>query len=176
LETAGLDARSAVALADRIVDWRDQNSLRQLNGAEADDYAAAGYQYGPSNAPFDRIEDVGLVMGMTPELFRALAPFVTVYSHRSSVNPATAPRALLAAVSASPDQLRQMEEAKLGSSAISNGIIMSGAALANWSFTVRVEVRTMQGIAYSREWVVRVTDDPDRPVLVHRSGWVSTAN
>lgn len=66
--------------ADRILDWREPGIGKRLNGAKAEDYRAAGIVYGPRKAPFESVEEVKLVMGMTAQLFDALAPALTVYS------------------------------------------------------------------------------------------------
>ena len=50
-------------------------------GAEVvSEYRAAGYAYGPRDGPFETVEELKLVMGMTPLLFEALAPVLTIYS------------------------------------------------------------------------------------------------
>ncbi len=98
LQLAGAEADQAVALADAILDWRDGDDATRPHGAEAATYAAAGLDYGPANRPFQAVEEVGMVLGMTPALTRALLPWVTIHSHRQGINPASAPPALLRAL------------------------------------------------------------------------------
>ncbi len=70
-------------LAGAIVDWRDADDLSQpVGGAEDGDYAAAGRGYGAKDAPFETIAEVEQVLGMTPELYARMAPFLTLYSGR----------------------------------------------------------------------------------------------
>ena len=66
LSILDLDSAESVALRDAILDWRDPDELRRLNGAEDADYAAAGLDYSAKDAPFDSIEELSRVMGMTP--------------------------------------------------------------------------------------------------------------
>ncbi|BCX81970.1 general secretion pathway protein K [Methylomarinovum caldicuralii] len=98
LKLAGADEQQAVELADAILDWRDGDDDTHPHGAEADDYAAAGLDYGPANRPFRAVEEVGMVLGMTPDLTRALLPWVTIHSHRNGIDPFSAPPALLRAL------------------------------------------------------------------------------
>jgi general secretion pathway protein K len=71
------------ALAAAIVDWRDADNLSQpVGGAEDGDYAAAGRDYGAKDAPFETIAEVEQVLGMTPDLYARMAPFLTLYSGR----------------------------------------------------------------------------------------------
>jgi len=70
-------------LAAAIVDWRDADNLSQpVGGAEDGDYAAAGRDYGAKDAPFETIAEVEQVLGMTPDLYARMAPFLTLYSGR----------------------------------------------------------------------------------------------
>jgi general secretion pathway protein K len=87
----GVDPIAAAALADAILDWRDGDDLKLLNGAEDADYRAEGYPYGAKDAPFDLVGELEQVMGMTPELYRQVAPALTVYSGQAVPNLAYAP-------------------------------------------------------------------------------------
>jgi len=74
---AAAGAEDPAALADAIVDWRDGDSLRSLNGAEAADYRSAG-RTGPANRPFRDPGELGDVLGMTPGVLACLIGQVTV--------------------------------------------------------------------------------------------------
>ncbi|MBB1073521.1 general secretion pathway protein GspK [Rhodoferax sp. 4810] len=78
LELAGADVEQLDALADAILDWRDVDDLTQLNGAEDGDYEAAGLSYGARDAPFESVEELGQVLGMTPAVLARLAPDLRV--------------------------------------------------------------------------------------------------
>ncbi|TQE99593.1 MAG: hypothetical protein FKY71_07065 [Spiribacter salinus] len=82
-------------LVGAIEDWRDPDSLRRLNGAEARDYSAAGREYGPRNAPFAHPVELLQVLGMTPEVFHAIRPFLTTAGGLGGINPRYAPAQLL---------------------------------------------------------------------------------
>ena len=89
-EVLGLDSGDAAELVDKIVDFRDSNDLRQLNGAEDRDYDQAGLPYGAKDAPFETIEELRQVLGMTPALYEAAAPALTVRARQRSPHEPTA--------------------------------------------------------------------------------------
>ena len=91
----GADEIQALQFADAIADWRDPDDEPRPYGAEADDYYRAGYPYGPRNAPFDSVEELQQVIGMTWEIYRSVEGALTVHSGRPAPNPAFAPAEVL---------------------------------------------------------------------------------
>jgi general secretion pathway protein K len=84
------------AWADRvtqaILDWRDEDDLPRLNGAEREQYVEAGAAVLPPNRPFTDVAELRHVMGMTPALYAAARPFLTATgSGRINVNAAPEP-------------------------------------------------------------------------------------
>ena len=83
MQALGEPPDASDALAAAIVDWRDADDLGQpVGGAEDGDYAAAGRPYGAKDAPFETIAELEQVLGMTPDLYARLEPFLTLYSGR----------------------------------------------------------------------------------------------
>ena len=83
MQVLGEPPDASDALAAAIVDWRDADDLGQpVGGAEDGDYAAAGRPYGAKDAPFETIAELEQVLGMTPDLYARLEPFLTLYSGR----------------------------------------------------------------------------------------------
>lgn len=99
LEATGVEADERMLLVDAIMDWRDGDNFRRLNGAEDDDYSAAGLPYGAKDSRFDAVDELGLVMGLRPEILQAIRPALTVYSRQAGVNPAVASALVLQALS-----------------------------------------------------------------------------
>lgn len=89
------DRAEAESMAARIVDWRDKDSERTTGGAEIDDYTKAGSQRMPADGPFISVTQLRHVLGMRHELYRHIAPLITVFGRSGRINPATAPRAVL---------------------------------------------------------------------------------
>ena len=77
----------AAALTDKIMDWRDSDDLKRLNGAEAKDYQAQGKGYVPQNKNFQALEELQMVLGVTPALYKKLEPLLTIYSGQDGINP-----------------------------------------------------------------------------------------
>jgi general secretion pathway protein K len=96
--TGGLTEEEAATLTDAIGDWRDADSLKRLRGAEEPEYVAAGLKYKPANAPFLAVEELKRVLGMTPQIYARLAPYITIYSRGGGVNWQIAPRQLMRAI------------------------------------------------------------------------------
>lgn len=66
---SGVDITSVDTVVDSIMDWRDENDLHMLNGAEEDYYRSLEYPYSCKDGPFEAIEELLLVKGMTREIF-----------------------------------------------------------------------------------------------------------
>ena len=96
----GMDLEAAELLAAAVLDWRDEDELERVNGAEVEAYFAAGLQVGPANRPFLMIEELLQVIDMQYELYRKLEPGITVFSNNGQPNPAFAP---VEALMAMPD-------------------------------------------------------------------------
>jgi len=68
LDNVGIDSTEVDTIADSIVDWRDPNEDFHLNGAEEDYYQSLPQPYSCKDGPFDSIEELLLVKGITPEI------------------------------------------------------------------------------------------------------------
>ncbi|MEH6576282.1 MAG: PilX N-terminal domain-containing pilus assembly protein [Amphritea sp.] len=87
------------SLVDAILDWRDEDDLTRLNGAEDDDYLQAGLEWEAKDAPFESILELRRVLGMDEQVFRTIKGSVTVHSGKQAVNPLVAPKLVLMALS-----------------------------------------------------------------------------
>lgn len=109
----GVEQDQADALAAAIQDWRDADDLVSPNGAEDAEYAAAGYSWGPRNAPFDLVSELLQVLGMTPEIYRQVERSLTVYAGQSRPNLAFAPyEILLSLPGMTPEMAQQIIQAR----------------------------------------------------------------
>ncbi len=79
LRQIGVPTERAVSLGAAIADWRTPGQQPRPGGAKAAQYRAAGLPYTPPSSPFQTVEELQLVLGMTPELFARLAPHLTVF-------------------------------------------------------------------------------------------------
>ena len=173
-KSVGLSDDANAALVDAVVDWRDADKLKRLHGAEEDDYRAAGKSYVPSNRPFETVDELQRVLGMSPDLYRKLAPALTVYSRLAGVTTAVAPRAVLLAIpGANPGMVEQylvqrqslldagqkaLPLAGVGSFEVSSTGLSAYAA--------RCEVKMPDGTVFVRQAFARLAQDPKRPMTV----------
>lgn len=91
--------QDADALADALVDYRDEDDLLGLNGAEDPQYQAAGLPWEARDSAFTDIEELQQVYGMPYWLYKALLPYVTLYGRSTGVNPEVASLQMLVALS-----------------------------------------------------------------------------
>jgi general secretion pathway protein K len=119
-DSLGVAEQRRNELVDSILDWRDNDDIPHLYGAEINDYQAAGLSQAsnesrkPRNGPFQSIDEMLFVRNVTPELFYGslrsdpdtgryqrvpgLRDLVTVNSSRGTLNPNLASRDVLAAL------------------------------------------------------------------------------
>ena len=168
--TAGLSDDEANNLLDAVLDWRDEDSLKRLHGAEEDDYRAAGLAYRPANAPFQAIEELQLVLGMRPEIYRRIAPSITVFSRQSGVNPQLASRDVLLSIpgltpDAVDDYIARRADAFANGQPIPTlpqaGTFASGNSLV---VSIRSQATLDDGTYFAREAVALLRPAPRKPI------------
>jgi general secretion pathway protein K len=172
--SVGVESVAADNLADAIADWRDVDDLRRPHGAERDDYVAAGVDYGPRNGNFESIEELRQVLGMSDELYRRVAPLVTVYSGQTGVDCSAAPRGVLLAVpGATPEQVDAYLAQRLAWPAQDQSApaapFAQGAPGNRVGNTFSVQVHAVLGenkAHFFREAVVQLKRDAKEPVVI----------
>jgi general secretion pathway protein K len=76
----GVDPGTAQSLADAVADFRDVDDVKHRHGAERAEYRAAGLAWGPKNAPFQTVDELEQVLGMTAEIYERVATDLTIYT------------------------------------------------------------------------------------------------
>lgn len=183
---AGLDGQDADAMVDAILDFRDEDDLRHVNGAEDSDYEAADLAHDAKDAPFEVVGELLQVYGMTRELYDKIAPVLTVYSRESVPADDTAPPLVQAAMFNNLGEfgedledelddipLPDLEELELDEEAIEAisdqpQIIREGAGTADARsnlgiYSIHAEGRTAGGAVYALDAVLQLTSDGDIP-------------
>jgi len=167
----GMKDDEAAHLVDAILDWRDPDSLTRPFGAEAPEYEAAGLPYHPANAPFQAIEELQLVLGMRPEIYRQISPLVTIFSRQGGVNPQLASRQVLLAIpgistEAVDNYIAQREAARAAGQPLPN-FIQAGpyaTSAVQQVATIRSEARLPDKTVFVREAVALIRPAPRRLV------------
>ncbi len=88
----GLDYAQADRLAQAISDWRDEDDIPRVGGAEREEYLRAAAPMLPPNRYFADLDELRYVLGMSPEICEAALPYLTLQnSGRINVNAAPEP-------------------------------------------------------------------------------------
>lgn len=100
----GVPEQEALTIVDSILDWKDADDLRRLNGAEKDYYMSLPKPYKAKDSKFDTLEELLLVKGMTPDILfgsydkNGIYDFITIYANTNTINLRSAPKEVLLAV------------------------------------------------------------------------------
>ncbi len=174
-QAADLGRRESAALVDAVLDFRDPDSLRALNGAEDDDYAAAGRAYGAKDAPFEELAELRQVLGMTAPLYDRVAPALTVHTRQRFPDPEAAPDLVTATLLRLEEGLEEgeagEEEAEDSEGLVADFLTGEGGSPPEGLrssldlYFVHAEGRTAGGAVFARDAVVRLTGSPDEPFL-----------
>lgn len=93
----GVDYADADRLTQAILDFRDEDDIPRVNGAERDDYLDAGLPVLPPNREFAELNELRHVLGMTRELYERARPYLTLIGS-GNVNVNSAPEPVLLAL------------------------------------------------------------------------------
>jgi general secretion pathway protein K len=75
----GADPEDATGLAGAIVDWREADGPTP-SAEKLALYRASGLDYAPPETPFRSLDELALVLGMTPGLLTRIRPHLTIHS------------------------------------------------------------------------------------------------
>jgi len=165
-EAAGADRRQRAILTDSFLDWRDDDDLQRINGAETRDYAQLGYR--ARNGALRGVEELARLRGMTPAIYARLAPACTVFFGESGG---------FSIRNAQPLALDVMAGFARGSPAVEDrrrelsgqAPLATRATIESYvgrPLTIRIEARGSRGTRLRRATVVELTGLPGRPVLI----------
>ncbi|MEB2284968.1 MAG: type II secretion system protein GspK [Myxococcales bacterium] len=118
-ETLGMKPDEQEEIVDAIIDWRDSDDLHRLHGAEDEYYMKLPEPYHAKNGPFDSVDELLQVRGITRELFFGersrglgsdtlpsipLREVFSVFNRSANINVRTAPVAVLRVVLGGDEQ------------------------------------------------------------------------
>ena len=75
----GVDAAKGTALAHAIVDWHSAGAAPRPAGPRPTRNRGAGTTPAAGNRVFDSLDEIGLVVGMTPALLARMRPYLSIY-------------------------------------------------------------------------------------------------
>ncbi|QEE26078.1 general secretion pathway protein GspK [Rhodanobacter glycinis] len=146
---AGENDSQAAALAKAVVEWRSFAISNEQKAQRKAAYVAAGRSYGPRNGAFASVQEVQMVLGMTPALYARVSPVLTIWSGRPSPDPATAPPLALAALGMTPDAVRAALAKRAAADAHASGLAGGGG--------VTHSIRSVAVLADGTRAVLRAT-------------------
>jgi general secretion pathway protein K len=147
----GFDVERSETLTDAILDWRDTDPLVRLHGAESDYYLTLPIPYPAKDGPFDTLDELLLVRGVTPALFYGgLRDLFTVYSGggRGTTNLLTAgPLVLQAVLGIDAAAAQDLVQRRGESNAMDLANLMPGGANQAMNFGLPTVV-TIESVGY----------------------------
>ena len=147
LELAGVDP----TLADTIADFRDADDFARPNGAEKADYRTAGLAWGPKNAPFEAVEELQQVLGVTAPIYKRVSRYLTTYSLERTVDPNMASKELYGLLRRAG--FRYFIESQGGH-----------------TYSIRSEAKSANGAVFVREAIVQIIPGSKTSVLDWKQG------
>lgn len=170
-ESVGASPETGRALAGAIADRRGIEDDSSLRNSPAN---------GTKGAPFELIEELRNIDGMTPQLFERVAPFITVHADDAVPQPSVAApliRALLAGwasdTTMSNTDLQTTGLAGGGNAGTASpddsaGVDVNQDAPLSSIYTIRSEARTLGDAVFARIAVVSLSDVPGNAYEFHR--------
>lgn len=97
---------AAIAILEAIVDWVDNdNAVSGDGGAEKEYYLGLRDPYQSADLAFRSLEELQMVRGITPQIMRALRPYITVLEPTQILNINTMPEIMFRCINLSSDLL-----------------------------------------------------------------------
>jgi type II secretory pathway component PulK len=149
LEGIGLTQVQAADMSAAMRDFRDADDVADFGQSEAEAYS--GRNFGPKNAPFEAVEELDQLPGMTPALFAELRDLTTVFTRQTGFDFGTAPERLLKVLQISRTSVAGLSFASPRSSRVS-------------AITVAVQIN--DNTRFVRRAMIERTDQPLRPFVV----------
>lgn len=166
---AGARGPALDTVTDSFLDWRDDDDERRPFGAESEDYAPAGYR--ARNGDVTALGELARIRGMTPSLYAALLPVVTLWFGESGGFSESTARPLAVAVMTGPDgaaaddAAQQAPQARRGyKPPVEEDAVLRGRRL-----TVRVVAHDTRGGVLHRARVIEFTGYPANPLWVREA-------
>jgi general secretion pathway protein K len=156
-ETLGDDNTSAKQLGDAINDWRTQMPPGNSDQSEAASaYRMQGRMWGPAGNEFQRLDELLLVNGMTPALYKASLPYLTVALEQGPWLQFAPPMVLAALAKAKRENGLTIANADTRGPVVLR-IIAHAKGLQGAAFTRRVLMR-LDGTLSGPAWKYRILD------------------
>lgn len=157
LTAAGIADTDRRAVVDAILDWRDGDNLRHLDGIEDQDYIAAGLPWTSRDGAIAAVDELRYVPGIGQDEFERLAPLVTVHSGSSGVDLELAPPILVQAMTGDRIEPASQDDGNAD---------RRGRGPRSGTFHIYATVEARSGAVAAIEAVVTTSRSSEEPVIV----------
>jgi type II secretory pathway component PulK len=86
----GVDRLTAKQISAAVMDWcdedDDESDTMLTGGSESEYYATLSPPYACHDGPMDSVHELRLVQGVTPDLFAAIEPYITVHGEGEKIH------------------------------------------------------------------------------------------
>lgn len=144
------DYLAADEIAQAVTDWRDDDEMARPRGGERAQYEERGLLALPTNHAFRDVDELQHVIGMTPERYAAVAPYLTTRGD-GRINLNAAPEPVLRALPGMSDAMvvrllaLRSNGQRLGKvTDLVGGTGMSQAAARRWTRMSSVDTREIE--------------------------------
>jgi general secretion pathway protein K len=157
----GAGPEEADRVAKAIAEFSRPEANAMLEEVAFRAYEADGRPYGPKKSPYVTVLELDQVIGMRPDLLRAVLPYLTVHSRTPGVDPRVAAPALLGALAGlEPARVAQLvgnvltdREREATPRGVPSRFLSPSTGR---SFLVRAEVRMPAGGLFAQEAIVEL--------------------
>lgn len=178
-ETIGVDRPRALLLGAAVADWVQRPPKGTPPDADLEPYLTAGLDYGPPHRPMESLDELRFVLGMTPEIYVAAAPYLSIYAEADAPqDPRNAPeivqRAIALAAASQSGLPTPLPTSAIAASTSTAAPPPPAPSQTPDVIDVEVTARGRDGGVFIRRAVLRL--DPDEPrgysVLYWRRGFL----
>lgn len=167
LRSKDFDPVAVDLLTQAIVSWRSPRP----RSSEVDTIQLRTHQVKPRRGPFQSVDELMLVPGMTADIYRRVFPALTVYSQQPNVDPQLAPsEVLLALPGMSPSQaaaiVSQRDQRNVSSPLTVNNLV--GRA-----FAISIQL-SQSTVKRNYEAVIRFSGEAEKPFWT--LNWAETSS
>jgi general secretion pathway protein K len=102
-----VDYPAADRIAQAVSDWKDADQAHRARGAEAETYLKEGLPHLPANAPFESIQELSKVRGVSAPIHARVSPYLTL-DGSGRINLNQAPEAVILSLPGMTDAAAQV--------------------------------------------------------------------
>ena len=153
LRVTGSAPEDAHRLATAIGEWTGASGEARTQAALIAEYRATGRDYAPLGAPLETIGELRRVLGMTPRVFAAIAPHLSLFAPAEPVAQAADPVVTAALDAVMPNGAAQLQETP-------------PVPAENFTASIRVTVQGPDNARAKRTVIVRIVPGAGRYTIL----------